>query len=365
MGFVNVAAGIRAVGYVERERLPSGPVAFITHSGSVFSAMLRTRRHLGFTVVVSSRTGAGDHHRLLPRLRPRRWRGPGWSACCSRRCASRTGCGPALARAAEQGVAVVALTVGGSTTGRALVAAHSGALAGSGRRLGGTVRRLRGDPGGRPRRDGRHPRAVGRTAGGTSGAGGSPRSTTPVPSGRWWRTWPESVGVPFATIGASTRARLAALLDPGLVPANPLDVWGTGADTEGLFAGCLRAMADDEDVSAVALAVDLVEEYDGDESYPDAVIGAAALTDKPVVVLSNLGSAIDQAAAARVRAAGVPVLEGTRSGLSALGHLLEHRDRRTPGAPTPSTADRRVPPAAVAVATGGRTAERVPMPSPS
>ena len=40
------------------------------------------------------------------------------------------------------------------------------------------------------------------------------------------------------------------------------------------------------------LAVDLVEEYDGDESYPDAVIGAAAATDKPMVVLANLGSPV-------------------------------------------------------------------------
>ena len=44
MGFVNVAAGIRAIGYVEPSDLPHGPVAFITHSGSVFSALLRTRR---------------------------------------------------------------------------------------------------------------------------------------------------------------------------------------------------------------------------------------------------------------------------------------------------------------------------------
>ncbi len=54
MGFVNVTTGLRAIGYIEREQLPRGPVAFITHSGSVFSAMLRTRRHLGFTVAVSS-----------------------------------------------------------------------------------------------------------------------------------------------------------------------------------------------------------------------------------------------------------------------------------------------------------------------
>ena len=38
MGFVNVAYGLRAVGYVEPDPLPAGPIALITHSGSVFSA---------------------------------------------------------------------------------------------------------------------------------------------------------------------------------------------------------------------------------------------------------------------------------------------------------------------------------------
>ena len=143
----------------------------------------------------------------------------------------------------------------------------------------------------------------------------------------------ESVGVPFAPLGDDTTHRLSALLDPGLVPGNPLDVWGTGADTEELFGGCLTAMAEDEAVSAVVLAVDLVEEYDGDESYPNAVIAAAATTTKPVVVLSNLGSALDSDAADRIRAAGVPVLEGTRSGLGALRHLLHHPARWRSRAP--------------------------------
>ena len=74
-------------------------------------------------------------------------------------------------------------------------------------------------------------------------------------------------------------------------------------------------------MGAVALCIDLVEEYDGDESYPLAALDAAAATSKPLVVLSNMASALNQESAARLRLAGVPVLEGTRSGLRALGHL--------------------------------------------
>ena len=54
MGFVNVTGGLRAVGYLEPDPLPRGPVALVTHSGSVFSALLRTRRGLGYTLAVSS-----------------------------------------------------------------------------------------------------------------------------------------------------------------------------------------------------------------------------------------------------------------------------------------------------------------------
>ena len=74
----------------------------------------------------------------------------------------------------------------------------------------------------------------------------------------------DEVGVPFAQLSDATKARLEALLDPGLLATNPLDVWGTGAGTRELFAGSLAALADDESVDAVALAVDLVTELDGD-----------------------------------------------------------------------------------------------------
>ena len=139
----------------------------------------------------------------------------------------------------------------------------------------------------------------------------------------------EQLGVPFAQLSDVTRARLAGLLDPGLEPGNPLDVWGTGADTVGLFAGSLAALADDPSVAAVALAVDLVNELDGDDSYPLAALDAARRTDKPLAVLSNLPGAIDQDAAARLRREAIPVLEGLRTGLLALGHLLDHTGARS------------------------------------
>ena len=85
----------------------------------------------------------------------------------------------------------------------------------------------------------------------------------------------DELGVPFAAIGQPTLDRLAGLLDPGLEPGNPLDVWGTGADAQDQLGGALAALAADPAVAAVALAVDLVPEFDGDRSYPLAVLDAA------------------------------------------------------------------------------------------
>ena len=146
----------------------------------------------------------------------------------------------------------------------------------------------------------------------------------------------EELGVPFAAISAATTARLAGLLDPGLEPGNPLDVWGTGARAGEQLSGSLAALADDPAVRAVALAVDLVHEFDGDQSYPEAVAGTARRTTKPVVVLSNVPAAIDPDTADGLRDSGIPVLEGTRTGLLALKHLLDHAT--DPGAPAPAAA---------------------------
>lgn len=136
--------------------------------------------------------------------------------------------------------------------------------------------------------------------------------------------------MPFGPIGPATTARLAQIIDPGLPPGNPLDVWGTGRDTEPLFAECLAALAADPQVAAVALAVDLVPELDGDQAYPRAMLSVADRTPKPLAVPAGLPGAVDPVAANWLRSSDVPVLEGTRSGLLALRHLLDHAERPEP-----------------------------------
>jgi len=336
MGFVNLARGLYAVGYLLPDPVPAGPVALITHSGSVFTAMLNARRGFGFTLAASPGqelvTAAAAYARYalgLPETRV--------LALVLEAIRDATGLREVLADALAADVPVVLLSAGASEAGKALVAAHSGALAAA----DGAWEALAGAYG--VHRVGDLAELADTLELFSSGRRCAPGGglATVHDSGlerAHAADLAAELGLPFAPIGAQTTERLAAALDPGLDPANPLDLWGTGRDIEPLVADCLSALAADPAVTAVVLAVDLAPEWDGDDAYPRAVITAASRTGKPVAVLAGLPATLDPIAAATLRAAGVPVLEGTRSGLLALRHLLDHADRPEPP-PDPVTAD--------------------------
>ena len=175
-----------------------------------------------------------------------------------------------LRRAREAGIEVVLLPVGHSPLGSAMVAAHSGAVAGG----SATWEALADDVAGHLVADlaelgdtlavlasTRRPRPG--TGIATVHDSGAERSLV--------ADLAHSLDVPLRRRSARPPSRpLADRLDEGLVAENPLDVWGGGADTRELFADCLATMAADPAVGVTALAVDLVPEYDGDTSYPDA-----------------------------------------------------------------------------------------------
>jgi acyl-CoA synthetase (NDP forming) len=236
-----------------------------------------------------------------------------------------------LAEAAARDIPVCALTVGTSEGGQALVDAHSGAIAGSDAGwealfsaygvhrcsdLDDLTDSLETFAIGR-----RHVPGTGRGIATAHDSGAERVLVADIA---------EHLDVMFAPLGESTVSRLAAQLDPGLIPMNPLDVWGRGSDTVELFTECLAAMADDPATGAVVLAVDLAEEYDGDESYAVVMENLRTRTEKPLAVLTNVTSAVSSVFAERLRGQGIPVLEGTASGLRALGHLMADPPRPRP-----------------------------------
>jgi acyl-CoA synthetase (NDP forming) len=137
-----------------------------------------------------------------------------------------------------------------------------------------------------------------------------------------------SVGVPLAEISSETSERMEALLDPGLPPVNPLDFWGTGRESHRIITGCVRALLADPAVAALAFSVDLTS-----EDYPEMGYIAMARetfpeTGKPFAMLSNFSSGIDRGDAKLLEGDGIPVLEGTLTGLAAFKHLFAYRDFR-------------------------------------
>lgn len=331
MGFLNIEDGVRVCGFYQPP-LPAGGVAFISHSGSLFSAVLHNRRQLGFNLVVSSGLEINttmDQYVdwVLDRPSSR------VIALFLETVRNPEAFRSVLSKAEHLDIPIVALKVGTSPAARAAVATHSEALAGeattydaifeahgvhqvkSPDELVDTVELFA---------SGRRATTVG--LGAVHDSGGERALLIDIA---------HQTGVPLPSVGAATVARLEEVLDPGLEPANPVDAWGTGRDAQEVFARSMLALADDASIGAVAFTVDLTPEEKPDDAYSAAALSVRDATDKPVMVIANLTSAVDQTQAAVLRGAGIPVLEGTATALMAVRHLFDDYERAQAGAPGP------------------------------
>lgn len=325
MGFLNLEANLRATGFATPDHIRRGHVAFVSHSGSAFAALAFNDRGIGFNVIVSSGqelvTDVADYveHALglastrVIALLIETVRRPG---------AFRE----ALAHAADRDVPVIALKVGRTERSKSMVTAHSGALAGEDGAYEalfdayGVLRVATLDEMADAMELFSSPRRV-TTGGGIASihdSGGERALLVDLAA---------DLGVPFARISDATTERIQAALDPGLEAANPLDAWGTGIDSDRIFVESFHALHDDPDTAALAFVVDMTRQGEPhDEGYLHVAREVFASTTKPFCILSNLASAVANDEAALLRDDGIPVLEGTASGLAALRHLLAYRD---------------------------------------
>ncbi len=325
MGFANIAERVRALGFYEPKDLRPGGLVFISHSGSAFSAMLHNDRGLGFDLAVSAgqelATTAADY--MTYALEREGTKAIGLFIETVRDPARFVA---ALERARERDVPVVALKVGREALTRRMISAHSGALAGE----DGAYEALF-EAHGIPRVESLDEMAD-TLALFATGRRAAPGGLASVHDSGGERALlvdaAASVGVPLARISERTTARLANLLDEGLLPVNPLDFWGTGRDAPQIITGSMRAMLEDPDTAALAFVVDLTTEDNPDMGYVAMAEAVFPDTHKPFAVLSNFSSGIDRNDVKRLEAAGIPVLEGTITGLSAFRHLFEYRDHR-------------------------------------
>ncbi len=322
MGFVNVPGKLRATGFATPDDLRAGPVTFLSHSGSAFAALAFNDRGIGFDLLVSSGhevvTTVDEYLRFALERGSTRV-----VALLLETVRNPDGFRAGLARAAERDVPVVALTVGRTDASKAMVTAHSGALAGEHGAYeavfdGYGVHEVRSlDEMADAIELFSAPRRVqgGRGIASIHDSGGERALFVDLAT---------ELEVPIASVSDATLEWIGAVLDPGLEAANPLDAWGTGIDADRIFRESFLAFHDDDEVAAMAFVVDLTRQGEPyEEGYLQVARDVWAATTKPFCVLSNLSAAVAADEARMLRDDGIPVLEGTPSGLSALKHLLD------------------------------------------
>ena len=324
MGFANLERRVRALGFYEPKDAPVGGVTFLSHSGSAFSAMIHNDRGLGLNLAVSAGqefvTTVADYLHYALGLESTEVAG-----LFIETVRDPDGFRSALQLANEREIPVVVLKVGREERTRELVTAHSGALAGEDgayealfdaygvsrvESLDEMADTLALFAAGRQRGT----RLAGERARLGRGAGVARRRRR---GGR---------GVPGRDLGPETAGRMEALLDPGLPPVNPLDFWGTGKDAHRIITGAFgrcwttprlrrwRSRSTSRPRTTRRWATSRWRR----ETFPE--------TDKPFAMLSNFSSGIDRRDAKLLEGDGIPVLEGTLTGLAAFRHLFAYRD---------------------------------------
>jgi len=328
MGFVAPCHRLAVSGYQVNPKTPTGNVAMIAHSGSIWEAFLQNQRDVNFNYVISTGSEAAttmsDYMQFVLENESTRVVGLFLETVRDPETFQA-----ALFEAAERDIPVVALKTGRSERGAELALAHSGALAGEDAAYDALfehygVRRTRSTD---EMLDTLELFATGmRTKTHFVSAildSGGQRALL-VDLG-------EAEGVEFTPITEETQAKLSEVLEPGLDPVNPLDAWGTGNGADDIYAKSIQALDADPLTGITLLAVDLPPMDDGDSWYANIVRPMLSELRNPLAVLGHLSAATSATQAAELREMGIPVLMGTETGLRATRHVVEYsayqRDR--------------------------------------
>lgn len=323
MGFYNLATDLRICGFPPPDWIQPGPLALITHSGTVFSALCHNDRRLRFGLAVSAGqelvTSAADY--LDFALAQPEIKCVGLFLETVRDPARFVA---ALEIARRKRVPVIVLKVGRTATSAAMAASHSGAVTGDHAAYRalfdrhGVIEVDNLDDFANALRFYSSPRSL--APGGLASmhdSGGLRELMVDLA---------EETGVPFAKIDAVTSAKLAARLDYGLDPINPLDAWGTGHDYEAAFGDLMTALLDDKETALGVLCAETRDNYYLIEAYARAMKMAFAQSSKPIILSTNVGSAGSDVLAACLTADGIPVLSGMASTLRVIGKAMKYRD---------------------------------------
>ncbi len=325
MGFYNHEVGVRICGFPPPNWVGPGPIALISHSGSAFTALVHNDRRFAYSLAVSAGqelvTTAADYLDFALRMPMTQVVGLFLEAI-----RDPAGFVAGLELANARDIPVVVLKVGRTPQSAALAISHSGALVGDDAVQSalfarhGVIATENLDEFANALLLFAQPRRLAKgNLASVHDSGGERELFADRASAR---------SMPFAKIGATTRQRLAARLDYGLDPINPLDAWGTGHDYQNIFADCMTALLDDSDTAVGALCVETRTGHSLHEGYAAAMMQAHGRSEKPLVVINNLASVGDDDLALRITRAGIPVLIGLDPALAAIKGAMSRRDFR-------------------------------------
>jgi acyl-CoA synthetase (NDP forming) len=339
MGFYNIETGLRVCGFASALDMTPGGIAWISQSGSVFGALAHNDRRPRFNICVSSGaetvTTAADYLDWAVRQSSTRVAGLFLETVRDPQGFER-----ALGEAAARGIPVVILKVGRTEASARMALTHTGAIAGNDGAYEALFRhygviRVR-------TMDEMAATLLLLQDGTPVGPGGLATMHDSGGERELIADIADDLKVPFAEISGETVARLAANLDPGLKPENPLDAWGTGRAHEQQFTACLAALIGDPNVAAAGMFVNLRDGYYLHETNARLLKAVRAGTRKPVFLATNYAMVRHETAARALTEAGVPVLDGTEEALLAVRHLFAWRDHQAQAYAAPQPADETV-----------------------
>jgi acyl-CoA synthetase (NDP forming) len=324
MGFYNNEIGLRVAGYPALQPMPAGAIGWLAQSGSVFGALAHNDQRLKFSIAVSSGaemvTTAADYLAWMATRDSIRVIGMFLESV-----RDPEGFTAGLELAASRDVPVVVLKVGRTAASAEMALSHTGAIAGSDVAYSALFKRY-----GVVQVDDedelaamlllfQQPRKLGR--GGLVAihdSGGERELAADVA---------DSVGMTYPQLSEETKQRIGEIIDPELVPSNPLDAWGGARDFRAVFTESFTALVDDPNAAIGMMFCDIRDGYYVSTGYVDAAIATYRATVKPVAMVTNYSMVRHDGLVSRLTETGIPVIDGTRVALKAVKNMLAWRDR--------------------------------------
>jgi acyl-CoA synthetase (NDP forming) len=324
MGFYNNEIGLRVAGYPAMQAMVAGGIGLLAQSGSVFGALAHNDPRLKFGIVISSGaemvTTSADYLRWMVLSNGIRVIGMFLETV-----RDPVGFASALELATSRDIPVVILKVGRTAASAEMALSHTGALVGNDVAYGALFKRygvIQVDDEDelaatlcffqQPRRAGRGGLVA------IHDSGGERELAVDIA---------DKVGVTYPRLSERTKEKLADIIDPELVPGNPLDAWGGAREFTSVFSEAFAALMDDDAAAVGVMFCNIRDGYYVSNGYVEAAIATHQKTQKPVAVASNYSMVRHDGLVSRLTEAGIPVIDGTRVALKAVKHLLTWRDR--------------------------------------